>query len=175
MERSLLLDIASLFVEALSDSYENQSFNVIGGVVSGQFPLDLENTKELCKITFETKKADSENANKAFLLMLCDKLEPVTTIINEAATKLSAEDASNAIIAHLQQMLVSVKAHLGSAAITFQELMNLSTNDILILDTRATDPIILFVEELELLQGRPARSGGKYAVAITDTFFNGRE
>jgi len=172
LEMSLLLDIASLFVEAFSHSYDNQSFNVMGGIVSGQFPLEIENTKELCKITFDTKRADAENADKAFLVMLCDKLEPVTKIINHAAATLSPEDTSKAIIAHLQKMTLSVTARLGSATITFSDMMNLGANDILILDTRAGHPIDLLVEELQFLKGLPAKSAGKYAVAITDNSFN---
>lgn len=174
LEMSLLLDIASLFVEALSDSYDNQSFNVSGHIVSGQFPLDTESTKELCKITFDTKKADTENADKAFVVMLCDKLEPVAKMINRSGATLSPEDTSKAIIAHLKQMPVSVTARLGSATITFSEMMSLCANDILILDTHAGHPINLLVDELELLKGQPAKSAGKYAVAITENSFKNR-
>ena len=69
-------------------------------------------------------------------------------------------------------MTLSVTARLRSATITFSEMMNLGANDILILDTHAGHPINLLVEELQLLKGLPAKSAGKYAVAITDNSFN---
>ncbi len=172
LEESLLLDIASLFVDAISSSYDNQDFCTSSSTVSGQLPLDLESTKELCKITFNTKKADSQDAAKAYLLMLCDKLEPVTKIVTQAVKTLSAEDISKAIVGHLQQMEVSVTVRLGSAVLTFKELMGLGVNDILLLDKRVNEPIKLIVEGIELFQGQPAKSTGKYAVAITGTSFD---
>jgi len=172
LEISLLLDTASLFAEAVSDAYDNQDFYPVGSLVAGQFPLDLENTKELCKITFTTKKTGSQDSTKAYLLMLCNKLEPVTKIITQTSETLSAEDISKAITGHLQQMKTSVTVQLGSAVLTFEELMSLSVGDILMLDKRVDEPIKLIVEGIEILQGLPAKSTGKYAVAITRTSFD---
>lgn len=168
LETSLLLDIASLFVEAISDSYDNQTFNVIGTIVSGRFPFDLEDTKELCKITFKIKKTDSqEDPAKAFLLMLCDKLEPVTTMVAQVAEILSPQEASKAIVEHLHHLPIPATVQLGSASIAFGGLMDLAVNDIIILDTKVTDPIKLLLGKMEFLDGRLAQCDGVYAVAIT--------
>jgi len=40
-------------------------------------------------------------------------------------------------------MPVSVAVRLGSASITFEQLMNLSANDVLVLDTQVSDPVDL--------------------------------
>jgi len=171
LEKSLLQDIASLFVEALSDSYDNQYLHALGGIVAGQFPLDLENTKELCKITFNTKGAGAQESTKAYVLMLCDKLEPITKIVTQTTGALSAEDISKAIIGHLHQMEASVTVRLGSGTLTFEEFMSLRVNDVLMLDERVGEPIRLIAEGLELFRGKPAKSTGMYAVAITQTSF----
>ena len=168
LETSLLLDIAALFVEAISSSYANETFNVIDAIVSGRFPLDLEETKELCKISFKIKKADSqEDAAGAFLLMLCDKLEPVTTMVAQIAETLSAEDASKAIVDHLHDLPIPATVQLGSASIAFGGLMDLAPNDIIVLDNKVTDPIKLLIDKMELLDGQLAKCDGNYAVAIT--------
>ena len=170
LEISLLLDIASLLVEALSDSYGDQNLNVVGGIVTGRFPLELESTKDLCKITFNTKKADAQDANaKAFLLMLCDKLEPVTKKNTETAVTLSAEDASKAILRCLHQTPIPVTVHLGSAAVALGDLMNLAVNDILVLDMKVNEPAKLIVNGLVFLHGRLAKAAGNYAMAITSS------
>jgi flagellar motor switch protein FliM len=169
LESSLLLDIAALFVEALSGSYENHGANIIGQIVSGQFPLELEDTKELCKIVFNTKTADSQDdPEKAFLLMFCDKLEPAAKIIRQDAKTISAEDASRAIAKHLNKLPVSVAVHLGSASIAFGDLMNLAANDVLLLDTKVNEPVSVIAGELELFHALPAKLEGKYALAITE-------
>lgn len=168
LESSLLLDAATLFVEALSKSCHDQSFHVIGNIVAGRFPLDVEDTKELCKITLNTKKADSQDdPAKAFLLMPCEKLELVTKIIEKAVKTLSHEEASKAIVGYLHQLPVLVTAQLGSASIAFADLMNLAVNDVLVLDMKVGEPVKLIVDGLELFHGRPAKAEGKYAVAIT--------
>ena len=154
LETSLLLDIAALFV--------------IDAIVSGRFQLDLEETKELCKISFKIKKADSqEDAAGAFLLMLCDKLEPVTTMVAQIAETLSAEDASKAIVDHLHDLPIPATVQLGSASIAFGGLMDLAPNDIIVLDNKVTDPIKLLIDKMELLDGQLAKCAGNYAVAIT--------
>ena len=176
LETALLLDIAALFVEALCDSYENQTPGIIGQIVSGQFPLQLEDTKELCKITFNTKTSDSEaQPEKAFLLMCCDKLEPAAKVVNEADKTLSPENASKAIAEHLNRMPVSVTVELGSASITFEQLMNLAADDVLLLDKKAVEPANLIAGDIELFHARPAKSEGKYAVAITQALFKRRK
>jgi len=168
LEKSLLLDIASLFVEALCESYDGYDFHAIGDIVTGQFPLDLESTKELCKVTFNAKQAGSQAAAKAYLLMPCDKLLPVTKTITKTTHQFSAEDVSKAIIGHLHRMRVSLTTQLGSGTLTFAELMSLSVNDILMLDAPVSEPVKLFVQGLELFKGQLAKSAGKYAVVIIE-------
>jgi flagellar motor switch protein FliM len=168
LEKSLLLDIASLFVEALCESCDNYDFHAIGGIVTGEFPLELEGTKELCKVTFNAKQADSQAPAQAYLLMPCDKLLPVTKTITKTTHQLSAEDVSKAIVGHLHRMRVSLTTQLGSGTLTFAELMSLSVNDILMLDAPVNEPVKLIVQGLELFKGRLAKSAGKYAVVIAE-------
>lgn len=169
LESSLLLDAAAIFVEALSNSCDDQSFHVIGNIVPGRFPLDVEDTKELCKITFNTNKADSQDdPAKAFLLMPCEKIGPAAKIVKQTVETLSPEDASKAIAGYLHQMPILVTTQLGSASIAFGELINLDVNDVLVLDMKVSETVKLIVDGMELFHGRPAKSEGKYAVAITE-------
>ena len=168
LEKSLLLDIASLLIEALSESYDGYDFHAIGDIVTGQLPLDLESTKELCKVTFNAKQAGSQAPAQAYLLMPCDKLLPVAKTTAKTTENLSPEDVSKAIIGCLHRMRVSLTTQLGSGTLTFAELMSLSVNDILILDTRVNEPVKLIVEGLPLFRGQLAKSAGNYAVVIAE-------
>ena len=168
LEISLLLDIASLFVEALCESYDGYDFHAIGDIVTGQLPLDLEGTKELCKVTFNAKQAGSQAAAQAYLLMPCDKLLPVAKTTAKTTENLSGEDVSKAIIGRLHRIRISLTTQLGSGTLTFAELMNLSINDILILDTRVNEPVKLIVEGLQLFRGQLAKSASNYAVVIAE-------
>jgi len=169
LEESLLLDIASAIAEALSNSHESYDFQPADSIVKGRVPLELQGTEELCKITFNIKKADSENSHEAHLLILCNKLESVVGKTAQAAGGSSVGDASKAILAHLQEMSVSVTAQLASIVLTFEEMMSLQPDDILLLDKRIDEPAELIVEGRVFFHGWPAKSAGKYAVVVTES------
>ncbi|MHC4482362.1 MAG: FliM/FliN family flagellar motor switch protein [Planctomycetota bacterium] len=172
LEESLLSDTASAIIQAASDSHNSCDFQPAEAIVRGQFPLELQGTEELCKITFSLEKTDSENPDKfdkfgeAHLLVLCDILEPVVGKTTQDAGGFSAKDISKAILNHLQHMSVSVTAQLSSTVLTFEQIMNLQVDDILLLDKRIDEPIELTVEGRTILHGQPAKLAGKYAVVI---------
>jgi flagellar motor switch protein FliM len=169
LEESLLLDIASAIVRALSNSHESFNFQPNDGIVKGRVPLELHGTEEICKITFNIKKADSEKSHEACLLILCHKLESVVGKAAQADGGSSVGDASKAILAHLQEMSVSVTAQLASIVLTFEEMMSLQPDDVLLLDKRIDEPAELIVEGRVFFRGRPAKSAGKYAVVVTES------
>lgn len=172
LEESLLLDIISAIVEALSNSHDSYNFQPARSITRGQLPLELQGTEELCRITFRVEKADSENSSEAHFLILCDKLEPVVGKTAQIAGGFSAEDISKAILDHLQQMSISVTAQLASTVLTFEEVMSLQADDILLLDKRIDELVELIVEGRTIFRGRPAKSAGKYAVVVTEPSYN---
>ena len=168
LEESLLLDIIHVIVETLSNSSDNYDFHATGSIVKGQPCLELQGTEELCTITFNIKKTGSENNSEAKLLMLCDTLAPIAGKTIQAAGGFSAEDISKAIVDRLQEVLVTITARLGSAVLTFEEVMSLQPCDILLLDKEIDEPVELIVQDRALFRGQPAKSAGSYAVVITE-------
>lgn len=167
LEESLLLDISSAAVEALSSSHSDCDFQPAKNIVRRLLPLELKGTEEFCKITFNVKKSDSEDT-EAYLLILCDDLEPVVGKNAQAVDEFSAEDISKAILNHLEQMLVSVNAQLASTVLSFDEIMSLQVGDILLLDKAIDKPIEVMVNDQMAFRGRPAKSSGRSAVVITE-------
>lgn len=169
LEESLLLDIACSIVETLSGMYKAFNFRPDKNVIKGQRPLELQNTKEVCKITFSVKKAGSENFSEAHLLILCSELEPAAgKAVSVSGDGLSAQEVSKAILEHLQQIQVCVTVQLASDALTFDQILNLQTDDILVLNKRIDEPIELRVDGRTIWQGWPAKSEGCYAVVIKE-------
>src|SRR3972149_2100425 len=143
LEVSLLSEIGSGIVEAFSSSYESFGFHPVNGFVRGQLLLILKGTEELCKIAFNAKKADSEKESAAYLLILCSELD---TVVGKTASvggpnAFSPEEVSKAILRHIEQIHVSVTAQLASTQLTFNEVLNLQVDDILVLDKRVDEPI----------------------------------
>jgi flagellar motor switch protein FliM len=79
---------------------------------------------------------------------------------------------SEAILEHLQQTPVSVKAQLACTALTLEEVMSLKPCDVLLLDKAIDEPVELIVEGRTLFHGQPAKSAGRHAVVITQAHWD---
>jgi flagellar motor switch protein FliM len=168
LEQSLLFDIASGIIGALSDSYDNYELQPDGDIVNGQMPVEFEDTEEVCKITFSVKKVDSEESSEAYFLILCDKLQTVVGEKVETGEELSAQDISKAMLNHVHITPVSVTAQLASTIFTFEEIVGLHVDDILLLDKNVNEPTELLLDGQTIFRGRPAKSKGNHAVVITE-------
>ena len=169
LEESLLLDLASILVDVFSGPDKSLDFHPAASIVKGQWPLELEGTEEICKISFDVKEAGSKKSSEAYFLILCSELTPVAGKTARDSGEFSAEDISKLILGHLQEMPVLITGQLASAVLSFEELMNLQADDIVLLDKRVDQPVELIVDGRTVYYGRPAKSAGKYAVTITTT------
>jgi len=167
LEESLLLDIVGTFVDAFSSTYDNHDFHHANTFTRAKLPFELENTDELCKTTFTFEKLGSKDNSEAYLLIPCKKLEPLAYENAGSERRASNEDLSKIMLEHAQQISVSVTAMLGSSMTSFEEIMNLSVDDILLLDKKVNEPVELVVGGKTLFEGYPVKSAGKYAIAIT--------
>jgi flagellar motor switch protein FliM len=166
LEESLLLDLLSALIKAFSQKYWD--FKPDKNIVRRLFPIELKGTEEICKITFDVKKADQEKGAEAYIMLRCNKLESVVGKAEEAVGSFSADDISKAILGHMQKMPVFITAQLASTALTLKEIMSLEVGDILLLDKKVNEPIELITSGKTALLGRPARLAGKYAVVIEE-------
>ena len=104
-------------------------------------------------------------------MTLCSMLESIAGKDTQAAGGLSADDISKVILGHLQEIPVLATAQLASAALTFEEIMSLQVDDIVLLDRRIDEPVELIANSRTVCYGWPVKSAGKYAVSITATAF----
>jgi len=168
LEESLLLDLLSALIEAFSQKILD--FQPAKNIVRRLFPLELNDTEELCKIVFDVKKTDRESSTEAYILVLCSRLESIVGKTTEAVGRFSAEDISKAILGHMRQMPVCITAQLASTVLTLEEIMSLEVGDVLLLDRKVNESIELIVSGRTAFRGRPAKSAGKHAVVITELF-----
>jgi flagellar motor switch protein FliM len=168
LEESLLLDLVSALLEAFSGYDESFDLHSAKGIINGQCPLEMEGTEVICKISFEVKKADSEKSSEIYFLILCSKLASAAGKVEQDSAEFSAEDVSKTILGHLHEMPVLITGQLASTVLTFEEIMDLRADDILVLDKRTDQPAELIVDDRTFYYGYPVKSAGKYAVAITN-------
>jgi flagellar motor switch protein FliM len=178
LEETLLLDLVAALVEEFSGLDEIFDFHAVKNIVKGQWPLEVAGSEELCKISFDVKKAGVEKGSEAYFLILSRELGPALhqsgtgPVAGKTAHDTAAfsdEDISKTMLGHLNKMPVLITCRLASAVLAFEEIMNLQVDDILLLDKRIDQPAELIVDGRTVYYGRPAKSDGMYAVAITNT------
>ncbi|PKL50665.1 MAG: hypothetical protein CVV39_01015 [Planctomycetes bacterium HGW-Planctomycetes-1] len=168
LEQSLLFDIASGIIEAVSGSFDKDDLRPSGEIVKGQMPIEIEPADEICKISFSVKKADSEKPSEAYFLILCDRLQAIAGQKGQSGENIPAQNIAKAMMSHLQHVPVSVMVRLGGALFNFEEVMSLQADDILLLDKKINEPVELFVNGKSALRGRLAKFDNKQAVMITE-------
>ena len=168
LEESLLLDVCSALVKAISNSHSEYNLRPTGNIIKGALPFALQDGDIFCRISFNVKRVDSEISSEAYLLMLCSQLESIVQQNNEAAIEPTADEISKVISNYVKQMPVTITAQFDSVTLPFKEIMNLSIGNILLLDKKAGDPVELILDGKTFSRGQPAKSTGKYAAVITE-------
>ena len=171
LEESLLYDFASALVKALSGANSKCDYHPSHNIVSGQWPVKLQETEEICMISFSVKEAGSDAKLNASLLIPCSRLEDVVGKNKFSQDESSAQNYSNTILEHLGDTPVSVTAQLASTELSFEEMMNLQADDIIVLDKQIDEPVELIVEGRTVAYGTPGKSEGLYAITIETTDF----
>ena len=171
LEKSLLLDLSSALIKALSNLYTSCDLHPADNIEYEQWPLELQGMEEMCQISLNIKKTESEKTTTAYFLIPCIKLEPVVGKATGVASGSSPGNISKMILEHLEQTPVSVTVQLAFSELSFEEMMDLQVNDIVLLDKKVNEPLELLVEGRTVCYGWPAQCAGKYAVTISRTEF----
>ena len=171
LEESLLLDLTSAFLEVFSMLHAGADYRPEGAFVKDHWPLKVHETDELCRISFDVNKADSEETSNAYIMIVCEELNSVVGKAAQTSDMFSPEEISKANLDHLQVLPISITAQLGLTELTFREIASLQVNDILLLDKTVDQPVDLIVGNRIVYYGWPVKSTGKYAVSITSAAF----
>ncbi|MBL7838032.1 MAG: FliM/FliN family flagellar motor switch protein, partial [Bacteroidetes bacterium] len=74
--------------------------------------------------------------------------------------------AKNILINHLYQTKLNVTAEFGTTSITFSELMNLNSGDVIILNNKIGDEMKIYIDDKEVFRGIAGVSNNHKAVKI---------
>ena len=65
-------------------------------------------------------------------------------------------------------LLIATASFAETPALTFEEMMSLQVDDVLLLDRGINEPVELMVGDLTVHRGWPSKSEGQYALVITE-------
>jgi flagellar motor switch protein FliM len=166
LEQSFLLDIVSIFVNALVEACKSLSFRSCG-VVKGQPNLNIQPTEALCVIGFDVKRAGAENSFHINVIVIAGRLDVVAEKVAQALSKPAPEFLANVITHHIQDVLVPLTVQFDSTPLTFEEVMTVRPNDVIVLDKKITGRAAVFLMDKKIFGGRLARSGQNKALVIS--------
>ena len=168
LEESLLGDVVlavtESFLEALRPAV---SLTHTNNITRNDPCMPYEATDEICVIAFELKRSDADEASQMRFVLPSPTLAALVGKPIEAPAALPREERQRVMMDHLQQMPVTITAKLSSTRLSFEEVLDLAQDDIILLDTRANETIELIMDGRTVFHGRPVQSDGQYAILMT--------
>jgi flagellar motor switch protein FliM len=169
LEESLLSDVVTTITDTfLASLRPHQDFKHDSNLVKGPAATQFEPTEEICMIAFEVKRADANEASQMRFVLPCRMLAPLVGRPLQPAAKLPQEGLQRIMTAHLQQMPVTITARLSSTRLSFEEALDLSQDDIVLLNKQIDELVDLIIDNQPVFRGHPVQSGGRHAVLITE-------
>jgi len=169
LEESLLSDLltslAETFLGPLGDSQNPQA---AGTLCKGCPAIPYDVTEEICRIVFEIRQGDAQQAAEASFVLPCHLLAPVVGKRLAVEARPSEEQLAPLLMEHIQQMPVTVTTRLAATRLSVEEVLDLGPDDVLLIDNPITEPVDVIVNGRTVFRGRPARSDGQYAIFVTE-------
>ena len=168
LEESILMDIACVIITTLGEAFQETTtidIQPARNLVNGDWPLDIAETEHLT--TFTLAVDHPEAPLQVEFTILSKTIEPIAGIQPQTATPPSKQEMSNTIMQHAHKALVEVTARLCSTSIKLNDVMNLSTGDIVMLNKKTNEPLDVLLNQRDCFRAYPASASGKYAIVMT--------
>jgi len=172
LEISLLIEVATSFIKAFSDSHQSLSCQPVSETLSRSVPMQLDNCIEMAKINFELSNEEGENSSQASFILFSSSLDSITGKLNTANNQNAQQDYGEVIIEHLKSQQVNIDTYMATAKLTIEDIMNLQTDDVILLDKKVGEPIDLSIGDKNAFQGQIVQCQDSYGVAITKVLNN---
>jgi flagellar motor switch protein FliM len=167
LEESILTDALGTLIESISTEFEKSGCSPIhkaSQFIKGQWPFATLGIEDLTSIDFEIKHADGELQVK--LTIFSYLAEPALGMKSGPESEVSDEKTYSAIMQKAHKVPIEVTAQLCSASMTLNDIMSLSSGNVLLLEQKVRDPLKVLFNGRKGFMGYPSQSSGKYAVVI---------
>jgi flagellar motor switch protein FliM len=171
LEESLLSDLVTAVLEAfLIPLRAAHNLRPAGPFGKGQPSLQFERSEEVARMVFAAKSTELGEPTEITCVLPCSRLAALAgkTATAAAAPEVSPQELSRALMEHLQEVPVTLRATLASTTLTFQEVLDLGPGDVLLLGKPVGGLAELTLSGRVAFRGRPARAQGRYAMVVVE-------
>ena len=182
IEMTLIRTIMVKFINLLKEPWNNiielrPKLDTIE--TNSQFAQVISPSESIALITLRVKIGETEG-----MINLCYPhyvLEPILPNLSSklwftsTGKKKLSETERNALEHQVQKTRVDIKAELGNSVITVGELIALSRGDVIVLNKKVSDPLVIRVDSEIKFLGRPGKKNKNLAVRVTHAYEEGDE
>lgn len=182
IEMTLIRTIMVKFINLLKEPWNNiielrPKLDTIE--TNSQFAQVISPSESIALITLRVKIGETEG-----MINLCYPhyvLEPILPNLSSklwftsTGKKKLSETERSALEHQVQKTRVDVKAELGNSVITVGELIALSRGDVIVLNKKVSDPLVIRVDSEIKFLGRPGKKNKNLAVRVTHAYEEGDE
>lgn len=172
IELSLLIETATSFIKALSDSHPSLNCQSVSETLSRSIPIQLDDCVEMSKIVFELSDEKGENNSQATFVIVSSCLDSIAGKQGLSDNQNIEQDHKQQVIECLKNQQVSLAADFAKIKLTIEDVMNLQTDDVILLDKKVGQPIDLSIDGIKIFQAQLVQCEDSYGVAIIKTFKN---
>ncbi|HPS54199.1 MAG TPA: FliM/FliN family flagellar motor switch protein [Sedimentisphaerales bacterium] len=172
LELSLLTEISTSFIKAFSNSHSNLNCQPVSETLSRSVPIQLDNCIEMCKIIFELSDGN-ENGSQAGFIFFSSYLDTIAhkQILTDGRNV--KQDYKQLIAEHLNDQQVDIVTNFAKIKLTVEDVMNLQTDDVILLDKKVGQPVNLSINGKNVFHAQLVQCEDSYGVTITKTLING--
>ena len=177
IERGLIAQIANELIPAFNEAWQHLAdlqITIAELALSAALLRIAAPSEVVAVLRFEVRVSNSGRTAQVSICFPHAALEPLLPRLSAStwyATGKQADEAwSEDLDRALQSTPITVRAMLGTVEISVEELASLAVGDIIKLDERADQPILLTIADAARGLGIPGRSGEHLAVKIVAPF-----
>jgi flagellar motor switch protein FliM len=166
LEESLLQDIfKSVSANAQNIFKERNGPDIRGGgeATKGKPDLDGFKHEEFCQFAIAVKAGQAD-----IKIRLSIKSSLLDTVVgaNVSGPVIKKDELQKTMLGHIGPATIGINTRLTATTLTFQEILSLTPNDILIFDQLINDPVEIMIGSKNGFSGKLAANQNRYAVVI---------
>jgi flagellar motor switch protein FliM len=165
LEQELLLDVVRAVANELSAELTSAGAK---GVKTGPLGRTAPPGMELAECCCFVMGSAGTDLPLVALVLQCGFVEGVFAASGMATAKITQQESAKRLTTHLGVAQVVASVWLGNAELSMKDVMALETGDVLLLSTKAGQPVDLMVQGQPLAYGLMVRNQDRYAMQITD-------
>lgn len=173
IDQQLLESVVNYIADAIQEAWRNVlavTVKTVETTLNPEFAQVALPSDAAVFIGFEMRIRDNTGMMSicipySVLKPIVSELSPHTWVAGETR---ESDIYADSLMAHLKQVSVDVRTLLGEVDVNFEDILQLQTGDVLVLDTHVHRPLPIMIGTDKRYNGQPGTIGRQLAVQIVD-------